>query len=95
MIPFEINRPFEYLTDITKNLARAHMNEVTKRIKDSIIGSEITSLEMEILPDRKTMYELVIKTTAKPVEIPKLVGLYQPKGIIDCSEIRVRVKMRK
>ena len=88
---------FEYLADIARNLALLQTEETTRRIKEQLIGSTITSIEMEKLPRRKTMYNLTINTTAKPIEIPKVVNseFYIPKGFIDCSEIKVRVKMRR
>ena len=95
------NNPFEWGREVIVKMAEVE----EERIKKALIGSKITNIELNPIKNRKTMYELVIKTDAE--RVPRLeMGqghLLHNKVMpiqestthfFELSEIRVRTKTR-
>ena len=95
------DNPFEWGRELMMQMAKLE----EKRIKDAIVGSKITDIEYNPIKNRKTMYELVIRTDAE--KVPRLqfeqghilhdarMGIVESNThFFDLSEIRVRTKTR-
>lgn len=94
------NNPYEWSREVGMQMAKLE----EERIKNALVGSKITDIEYNPIPNRKTMYELVIKTDAPRVARLQFGSGYMlenraliqesDRHFFDLSEIRVRTKTR-
>ena len=92
----------DLITDLTNQIMIAAAIENERRILAELIGSRILEFELKPIKNRKTLYDLIIITDAKEVElldplelVPKefdpIIPKNKAKAIV--SSIKLRVKL--